>query len=230
MKRILLLRPEEKVEKIEVECAEIINFPVIRLVEDDFSIEDYDFDTFVFTSSFAFSSFKKRMGDSFEDMIKGKRIIAIGEKTASVINFRCEIPEKQSWKGIVNMVNPGERILIVRSRDGNVKLPEELSKKGAIVKILNIYHSEVVEKDFEKLCIMFRKHEIDAIIFSSGRIVESFFELFYKYCGKEFLPAILVSLGEETSARLIKYHVDFIEMEKPDIFFAVKKICNMEYL
>jgi uroporphyrinogen-III synthase len=227
LRRILLLRPEEKREELKIECAEIINFPILRLVEDDFSLNDLNFDTFIFTSKFAYISFKRRVGKSIDEILKGRRIIAIGEKTASAIDFESEIPDKQNWKGIVEMVRRGERVLIIRSRDGNRNLPLELERRGAFVKTLDIYHAERIESGFEKLCSMFASGSIDAIIFSSGLIAESFFSLFEKYCvKKDILPELMVSLGEETSNKLREFNVNFIEVKKPDISMAVREVCN----
>ncbi|MCI4433961.1 MAG: uroporphyrinogen-III synthase [Thermoplasmata archaeon] len=227
MKKILLLRPEEKFEELNIDFAEVINFPLIRLVEDDFSLDDIKFDTIVFTSSFAYISFKKRLGESIKEVLNGKRIIAIGDKTSSVIDFKSIVPERQSWRGIVELIEKGENVLIVRSRDGNKKLPEELRRKGAVVKTLDIYHSEVIDRDFEILCKMFNSKEIDAIIFSSGMIVNTFFKLFDKYCiNRRILPKIIVSIGEETSIILKNNDINFIELEKPDILYAIKKICG----
>ncbi|MEM0447076.1 MAG: hypothetical protein QXT71_00770, partial [Thermoplasmata archaeon] len=81
MIKVLMFRPEEKFENINIEGVELINLPIIKLVENDFYLDDFYFDTIIFTSSFAYSVFKKKIGEKI-NILKNKRIIAIGEKTA----------------------------------------------------------------------------------------------------------------------------------------------------
>ncbi|MEM3067878.1 MAG: uroporphyrinogen-III synthase, partial [Thermoplasmata archaeon] len=95
MIKVLMFRPEEKFENINIEGVELINLPIIKLVENDFYLDDFYFDTIIFTSSFAYSVFKKKIGEKI-NILKNKRIIAIGEKTAKFIDFPSIIPEKQS--------------------------------------------------------------------------------------------------------------------------------------
>ncbi len=226
MVKILLFRPEEKFEEIKSENVELINFPILKLVEEDFTLEDFDFDTFIFTSSFAYNVFKKKLGEKIKNL-KGKRIIAIGEKTANSIEFPSFIPEEQSWRGIIDMIRPGERVLLVRSREGNRKLPEGIISKGAYLDIINAYHAEKLEENFKDCCRLLKQEKIDAIIFSSGMIVRTFFEFYKKYCEKDVkLPKIIFSLGKETSENLKNYVKEFIELDKPDIFKAIKIIKN----
>ncbi|MEM4100218.1 MAG: uroporphyrinogen-III synthase [Thermoplasmata archaeon] len=226
MIKVLMFRPEEKFENINIEGVELINLPIIKLVENDFYLDDFYFDTIIFTSSFAYTVFKKKIGEKI-NILKNKRIIAIGEKTAKFIDFPSIIPEKQSWEGIVGLISPKEKVVLVRSSQGNNKLPNELIKKGVMLKVLDVYHEEKFEKNFQECCKLIEKGDIYAIIFSSGMIAKTFFELFSKYCGDGKLNTKkIISIGKETSDILKKYIDNFIELEKPDISLAIKLIKN----
>jgi uroporphyrinogen-III synthase len=228
----LLFRPAEKNEPLKVNGSRIINIPLTKLVV-DVSKEEIDklknesYQYIIFTSKFGYLTFKNFFSDNeFNNFINGKKVIAIGEKTAEGIN-NVIIPKKQTSEGIVEIIDENKKILLVRSRDGNHDIITKLLRKKTNLKILNLYHAEINDTN-SKIYEEIKKTNIDAVIFTSSMIVNVFFKIFSKYEKPiDLLPHLIIAIGTPTAQTLLKHGVNSFSMNKPNVKMAIEKAIEL---
>ncbi|MGC8580849.1 MAG: uroporphyrinogen-III synthase [Thermoplasmata archaeon] len=233
MYNILLFRPEEKNENININGVRIINIPLTKLVvdvgkEEIDKLKSESYQYIIFTSRFGYSTFKNFFSDSeFSNFINGKKIIAIGEKTAEGIS-NVTIPKKQTSEGIVEIIDKNKKILLVRSLDGNPDIIIKLLTKKADLKVLNLYHAKINDENSKKMYEEIKKTNIDAVIFTSSMIVNVFFKIFSKYEKPiNLLPKLIISIGTPTAQTLLKYGVNSFSMGIPNVKKAIEKAMEL---
>ena len=184
--KVALLRPKEYVEESANLLAstgfEVVVAPFLKIVKNDEGIERLktlkDFDAVIITSQTA----AKIVAQHNPEILSGKRVIAIGKKTAGVlseIGINPDIPSKFDSTTLYNEFVDGlrgKRVLILRSDKGDpilFKLAEV-----ADVREIVLYRIEMEWGDRQKELIEhIAKKNIDVVVFSSSMMARSFMEL-----------------------------------------------------
>ena len=204
--------------------AMIIEFPTIEIKpvrntkEQELSVrnlEDYDF--LVFTSVNGVSNYFEVLALEGKDSreLKGKKIIAIGEKTSEELlryNLRADyVPKVYTAEGIISLAEKlnlnGKKILIPRALVARELLPDTLRAMGAEVEVLCVYETLVPDYAKQKLDLIkmkFSGAEIDLVTFTSSSTVTNFFSLL----GKDpelFSKTGFACIGPVTAATLLGY-------------------------
>lgn len=174
--------------------ANVIVFPTLEIVP-PFSWDDFDtvvstpnkIDFIIFTSAHSAQMFNRRCEELNIDFdFKNKKIVAIGNKTASVCN-RLNIPvniipEKFSADGVIEVLAKldlkDQMIFIPRSAIGREELPRGLKDQGAIIKSVPVYNvsiptKEHINNNLEKL----NGSNPDLFIFTSPSTFENLLQI-----------------------------------------------------
>lgn len=194
-KRIVVTRAREQasrlVEMIEELGGEAIEFPTVRIEspadfsEFDKALEDIKgYDWIVFTSINGVKAFFQRLRKKEIDIrtLYGIRISAVGQATKEELGklgLNVDyMPEKfttsELLKGMLDVVRPGERILLARSDIADKELSEGLIRNGNKVDDIAVYKTCPVLHDREELLNMFGEGRIDFITFTSSSTVVNF--------------------------------------------------------
>ena len=227
--RIITFRPEEKFEYINIKDIEITNISITKIVKLKFdlnSIINKNFDYIIFTSTLGAKYFMEEIKkQNHEEILKNKNIIAIGKKTAEYLNNDCIIPENQSSKGIIKLIEKNSNILLIRSKNGNPYLVKKLREIGNL-QIINAYKSVIIDdKDYEYIYIKMKNNYFNAVIFTSSFIFRSYVKVFSKYGNPlEILPNLIIAIGERTGNTIKRFGIKPIIMEEPDIKLSVIKV------
>jgi uroporphyrinogen-III synthase len=231
---IVLTRTEEQNEEsasiFRNEGAEVISFPVLKVIE----LETNNFrkyftsapDYIVLTSANAVKVFSGKLnaeGITIDSNVT--RIAAVGNKTAEVcreFNLNPDIiPEVQSAEGLISFFEGievgGKRFLIPRSAIGREELVEYLRDNNAIVNAVDIY--DIAKPDAseseERLKLLFNT-PLDVITFASPSAFRNFLELTGSR-GEELLKKVnIASIGNTTSAGIT--HAGYLVTVQPDNF------------
>ena len=229
MIRIITFRPEEKFRKINLDNADIINVPLTKIIKikiEENTIQNEYYDYVIFTSSIAVESFKEQI-KNYKEFLNGKKLIAIGSKTAEYLGMECTVPDIQSSKGIIDVVSEGSKVLLVRSKNGNPYLVKKLKEKGS-VKIINAYKSIVIYDNFETIYKKLKNEYFDAAIFTSSLIFKSYITIFSRYGNPlQILPKIVIAIGDKTARTMKRYNINPVVMDIPDVEHSVKKIIDI---
>ena len=155
------------------------------------NLEDYDF--LVFTSVNGVSNYFDVLASHGKDSreLKGKKIIAIGEKTSEELlkyNLTPDyMPAVYTAEGIISLAGKldldGRKILIPRALVARELLPETLRAMGAEVEVLCVYETLVPgysEQELDTIKEEFSGAGIDLVTFTSSSTVTNFFSLLGK--------------------------------------------------
>jgi len=178
--------------------AKTIEFPTIEIKpvrnirEQKLSVQNlagYDF--LVFTSVNGVSNYFDVLASHGKDSreLKGKKIIAIGEKTSEeLLKYNLSVdymPGVYTAEGIISLAEKlnlnGKKILIPRALVARELLPDTLRGMGAEVEVLCVYETLVPDHAKEELDLIktkFSSAEIDLVTFTSSSTVTNFFSLF----------------------------------------------------
>ncbi|MYI73456.1 MAG: uroporphyrinogen-III C-methyltransferase [Candidatus Dadabacteria bacterium] len=177
--------------------AKTIEFPTIAIKpirntkEQKLSVENLgNYDFLVFTSVNGVTNYFEVLASHGKDSreLKGKKIIAIGEKTAEQLlkyNLSADyIPAVYTAEGIVSLAEKldldGKKILIPRALVARELLPDTLRAMGATVELLCVYETLVPDYTKEELDLMKMRlsdAEIGLVTFTSSSTVTNFFSL-----------------------------------------------------
>ena len=204
--------------------AKTVEFPTIEIKpiretrEQQLSVknmEDYDF--LVFTSVNGVGNYFDVLASHGKDSreLKGKKIIAIGEKTSEELlryNIRPDyVPEVYTAEGIISLAEKldldGRKVLIPRALVARELLPETLRKMGAVVEVLHVYETLVPDYPQDELDMTKKKlsaGEIDLVTFTSSSTVANFFRLLGENPGL-FSRTEFACIGPVTAATLQGY-------------------------
>jgi len=219
--KVALLRPEEYVEEsvnlLTSAGFDVIVAPFLKIVKNDEGVEKLktlnDFDAVIITSQTA----AKIVAQNSPEILTGKRIIAIGKKTAGVlskIGVKPDLPSKFDSATLYHEFADklrGKRVLILRSDKGDpilLKLAEV-----ADIEEIALYRIEKEWGDKQKELINHVAQEnIDAVIFSSSMMVRSFMELAHSMGILEDVKKVLntihtIAIGPPTKRVLEEYGV-----------------------
>ena len=204
--------------------AKTIEFPAIEIKpvrnteEQQLSVQNLgDYDFFVFTSVNGVSNYFEVLASHGKDPrnLKGKKIIAIGEKTSEeLLKYNLppdHMPAVYTAEGIISLAEKlnldGKKILIPRALAARELLPETLRAMGAEVEVLCVYETLAPDYTKEELDLMkmnLSDAEIDLVTFTSSSTVTNFFSLL----GKDpelFSKTGFACIGPVTAATLLGY-------------------------
>ena len=204
--------------------AKTIEFPTISIKpirntkEQEFSVQNLaDYDFLVFTSVNGVNNYFEVLTSHGKDpgQLKGKKIIAIGEKTSEeLLKYNISpnyIPAVYTAEGIISLTEKlnldGKKILIPRALVARELLPDTLQAMGASVEVLCVYETLVpdyAKQELDTIKEKFCDAEIDLVTFTSSSTVTNFFSLL----GKDpelFGKTGFACIGPVTAATLLGY-------------------------
>lgn len=213
----------EFAHQLEGYGANVIQFPTIEIVpledysELDTEIENIannvaNYDWIIFTSLNAIEHFKSRLnklGKDFRALHKCK-ICAIGPRTAETLEAVGIIPDCAPEAGTedpfsVIIANVGEvngkKILIPRAKVAREALAEQLTQKGAIVKVIPAYQTVKASSKLDEIEKLLANGSINMITFTSSSTVTNFLEIFEGKDASKLLK--LLKLLESTDVAAI---------------------------
>lgn len=194
-KRVIVTRSREQasslVEKIEALGGEAVEFPTIRTkAPEDMSAVDtvlQELDTFrwvVFTSVNGVTAFFNRLREKAMDVrsLAGAKLCAVGKATGEELARLClkadYIPEKFTTeallKGMLERVQPGDRILLARADIAEPALSQGLKDRGCHVTDLAVYRTVPDGGNREAVLEMLAAGTVQWITFTSSSTVRNF--------------------------------------------------------
>jgi uroporphyrinogen III methyltransferase/synthase len=222
-KKVLVTRAREQAsdlsERLRALGAIPVEFPTIRILPPE-SWTDADhciqqlirYDWIIFTSINGVKFFLDRvfvLGRDLRDL-KGPRICAIGPKTAEALEalkVRVEfMPQEYRAEAILEGLKKemlkGRSILIPRAKVARDVLPGELRKAGAVVDVVEVYQTDLPQKDVTEVRGLLRKREISAITFTSSSTVGNYVEMLGPEEARQLTSGIPVaSIGPITAGK-----------------------------
>jgi uroporphyrinogen III methyltransferase/synthase len=198
-KRIVVTRAKEQASRFMAALSELgaecIEFPVIEILPPDSldgmdkaiqSLEGYDW--LLFTSVNGVKYFFDRLYGLGKDIrsLKDIKVGAIGPKTAEAVyekGIRPDLmPDEYRAEAVVEAFKKwdakGLRILLARAVEARDLLPEELSKMGAHVDVVQAYRTVMPGTGTEKVRFMLKAGEINMVTFTSSSTVTNFMAMF----------------------------------------------------
>ncbi len=208
--------------------AECFEYPTIRIrPSNDWSrlhkaidsIAGYDW--LIFTSVNGVKYFFEQLFERGKDVRSLGRLqtAAIGPATAAKLleyGLRTDIvPENYRAESVVaafdGLVIKDRRILLPRAEEARPVLPAELTKMGARVDEICVYHTEPVRDKAEELIQQLSNNEIDLITFTSSSTVTNFRALLPENGFESLIAGVTIaSIGPITTATAeeLGFHVD----------------------
>lgn len=196
-KKIIVTRSREQASELtqllENLGAEVIEFPVIRIVEPadwgpvDASVREIGtYDWLIFTSANGVDRLAKRLVETGLDIrsLAGPRVAAIGPKTAETLEKLCVrvdfVPTEFVAEAVVEQFPDdvkGKRILLARAGGAREVLPDKLAELGADVTVATVYETVLEDSEADKVRQMLADGEIDIVTFTSSSTVTNFLKL-----------------------------------------------------
>lgn len=197
-KRIVVTRPEEQalsfIERLKKLGADVLAFPTIKIQEpDDFKPLDQaldrldSFQWIVFTSTNGVKIFFNRMKERNIDIrqLAGIKLCAIGEMTAKELSERglnvdfipMVFTTEFLLQGLLQIVRPGERVLLARADIANSKLPEGLKSNKIEYDDVAVYKTAANSLEKTEIIKMMEEDQIDFITFTSPSTVKGFISI-----------------------------------------------------
>tara|TARA_Y100000589_G_scaffold332232_1_gene390573 strand:+ start:3580 stop:4377 length:798 start_codon:yes stop_codon:yes gene_type:complete len=224
-KNIVITRSKDKISDVKTlfqkRGANVFDLPalVVDFPEDLSSLDESlssisHYNWVIFSSSNGIKFLEKRLneqGTSLKIIAQSIKIAVVGEKTShSLIELGVKadfVPPKFIAESLIEnfpISVDGLKILLPRVQTGGRNfISQELVKSGANVKEVAAYESKCPDNIPAETLLAFKEKRIDAITFSSGKIVENTAFLLKRYCGKEWLSNLkkvkLLSIGPQTS-------------------------------
>lgn len=218
--KVAVLRPQEYIQQtldLFPDDLEVIPVPFLRIDMSKEGIEELKslnhFDVAVVTSQTA-----AKIISGYSHILKDKRVIAIGKRTASVLSqcgIEAEIPEKFDSQTVYNQYKDeltNLRVILLRSNKGDPILLKLNDVAQVEEVVLYTIEKEWGEKQRE-LLKRIRNNEIGAVIFSSSMMVKSFMELAEEMnILQELLKSLnqvwVIAIGPPTANMLKEYGVN----------------------
>lgn len=223
-KRVIVTRSREQAS-ILAECicdlgGEVIEFPTVKIEE----IQDYSevdrallnlqsYTYLVFTSVNGVKYFIKRLKEKKIDIrnLFGIKLCAVGEATAQALNEHGLLvdfmPDKFTTKalleGLLERIQPREKVLLARSDIADEDLTKGLKDKGIEFDNVVIYRTTLESPEKENVLELLKAGKIDFITFTSSSTVKNFVSII----GKDIEHAIntkCVCIGPVTYDTAVK--------------------------
>jgi uroporphyrinogen-III synthase len=200
--------------------ARVLIFPTLDIVPPE-SWEQFDravtqrnkIDFIIFTSAHSVDMFLKRCSELEIDFsFEGKRVVAVGSKTASVCKSKNVpvhiIPKMFSGEGVVNELSnyklKGKTIFIPRSAIGREELPKGLEELGAVIQTAPTYNVSLPSKEnLNRSIKKLKEAEPDIFIFTSPSTFKNFIEIMEIDLAADYFDGYLIAaIGPATKSAI----------------------------
>lgn len=227
-RRILITRAREQAsafaQVLEAAGAEVVEFPTIRIVPPD-SWEPLDaairqlreYRWAIFTSANGVRFFWDRLTAGAKDArdFHGITVCAIGPATAAALlerGLRADlVPGEFTAEALVEVIGNepirGARILLARAAEAREVIPEELSRRGAVVDVVPAYRTVQNTSDADQLRAMLREGKIHAVTFTSSSTVKHFLDLVGEEAQALLQGVVVASIGPITAETASRYGI-----------------------
>lgn len=217
MKPVIVMTQTNEVHS---HLVDIIHKPFIQLKQLHFNekLLDHSYDWLIFSSKNAVKYFYPYLKN-----VKVKKVAVIGDKTAQYCNelgISVDfVPRDFSQEGFLDeFKNSEQHLLLPSSEKARPKLVQQLSKYNEVVKI-DLYRPEPNFKNISQVKSLVRKHQIDAVTFSSSSAVEFYFK-------EDNVPEFdhYFAIGKQTARTILKFNASVKVANKQTLESLIDKI------
>ncbi|EJE02199.1 uroporphyrinogen-III synthase [Staphylococcus epidermidis] len=217
MKPVIVMTQTNEVHS---HLVDIIHKPFIQLKQLHFNekLLDHSYDWLIFSSKNAVKYFYPYLKN-----VKVKKVAVIGDKTAEYCNelgISVDfVPRDFSQEGFLDEFNISEQhLLLPSSEKARPKLVQQLSKYNEVVKI-DLYRPVPNFKNISQVKSLVRKHQIDAVTFSSSSAVEFYFK-------EDNVPEFdhYFAIGKQTARTILKFNASVKVANKQTLDSLIDKI------
>lgn len=217
MKPVIVMTQTNEVHS---HLVDIIHKPFIQLKQLHFNekLLDHSYDWLIFSSKNAVKYFYPYLKN-----VKVKKVAVIGDKTAQYCNelgISVDfVPRDFSQEGFLDEFKISEQhLLLPSSEKARSKLVQQLSKYNEVVKI-DLYRPEPNFKNISQVKSLVRKHQIDAVTFSSSSAVEFYFK-------EDNVPEFdhYFAIGKQTARTILKFNASVKVANKQTLDSLIDKI------
>lgn len=217
MKPVIVMTQTNEVHS---HLVDIIHKPFIQLKQLHFNekLLDHSYDWLIFSSKNAVKYFYPYLKN-----VKVKKVAVIGDKTAQYCNelgISVDfVPRDFSQEGFLDEFKISEQhLLLPSSEKARLKLVQQLSKYNEVVKI-DLYRPVPNFKNISQVKSLVRKHQIDAVTFSSSSAVEFYFK-------EDNVPEFdhYFAIGKQTARTILKFNTSVKVANKQTLDSLIDKI------
>lgn len=217
MKPVIVMTQTNEVHS---HLVDIIHKPFIQLKQLHFNekLLDHSYDWLIFSSKNAVKYFYPYLKN-----VKVKKVAVIGDKTAQYCNelgISVDfVPRDFSQEGFLDEFKISEQhLLLPSSEKARPKLVQQLSKYNEVVKI-DLYRPAPNFKNISQVKSLVRKHQIDAVTFSSSSAVEFYFK-------EDNVPEFdhYFAIGKQTARTILKFNTSVKVANKQTLDSLIDKI------
>lgn len=217
MKPVIVMTQTNEVHS---HLVDIIHKPFIQLKQLHFNekLLDHSYDWLIFSSKNSVKYFYPYLKN-----VKVKKVAVIGDKTAQYCNelgISVDfVPRDFSQEGFLDEFKIREQhLLLPSSEKARPKLVQQLSKYNEIVKI-DLYRPVPNFKNISQVKSLVRKHQIDAVTFSSSSAVEFYFK-------EDNVPEFdhYFAIGKQTARTILKFNASVKVANKQTLDSLIDKI------
>lgn len=217
MKPVIVMTQTNEVHS---HLVDIVHKPFIQLKQLHFNekLLDHSYDWLIFSSKNAVKYFYPYLKN-----VKVKKVAVIGDKTAQYCNelgISVDfVPRDFSQEGFLDEFKIREQhLLLPSSEKARPKLVQQLSKYNEIVKI-DLYRPVPNFKNISQVKSLVRKHQIDAVTFSSSSAVEFYFK-------EDNVPEFdhYFAIGKQTARTILKFNASVKVANKQTLDSLIDKI------
>lgn len=217
MKPVIVMTQTNEVDS---HLVDIIHKPFIQLKQLHFNekLLDHSYDWLIFSSKNAVKYFYPYLKN-----VKVKKVAVIGDKTAQYCNelgISVDfVPRDFSQEGFLDEFKISEQhLLLPSSEKARPKLVQQLSKYNEVVKI-DLYRPVPNFKNISQVKSLVRKHQIDAVTFSSSSAVEFYFK-------EDNVPEFdhYFAIGKQTARTILKFNTSVKVANKQTLDSLIDKI------
>lgn len=217
MKPVIVMTQTNEVHS---HLVDIIHKPFIQLKQLHFNekLLDHSYDWLIFSSKNAVKYFYPYLKN-----VKVKKVAVIGDKTAQYCNelgISVDfVPRDFSQEGFLDEFKISEQhLLLPSSEKARPKLVQQLSKYNEVAKI-DLYRPVPNFKNISQVKSLVRKHQIDAVTFSSSSAVEFYFK-------EGNVPEFdhYFAIGKQTARTILKFNASVKVANKQTLDSLIDKI------
>lgn len=217
MKPVIVMTQTNEVHS---HLVDIIHKPFIQLKQLHFNekLLDHSYDWLIFSSKNAVKYFYPYLKN-----VKVKKVAVIGDKTAQYCNelgISVDfVPRDFSQEGFLDEFKISEQhLLLPSSEKARPKLVQQLSKYNEVVKI-DLYRPVPNFKNISQVKSLVRKHQIDAVTFSSSSAIEFYFK-------EDNVPEFdhYFAIGKQTARTILKFNASVKVANKQTLDSLIDKI------
>lgn len=245
--RIIVTRPQASggtlSEKLRKLGAKVIDYPCIKirplkentvLAKAVSNIQDYQW--LVFTSKNGVDIFFDYLKEINKDsrILFGLKIAAIGSQTAQTLakyglltDYMPSVYEGTHLaEGLVQVVKPGEKILLARAEMGSQEIPRILKENHRFFDDVPVYQTIYSSPESKQIATLLREHPKTLVTFTSASTVHGFVGSLGAY---EKLTLRGICIGSQTAKAAQRYGLNHFIAEEATIDSMIAKIKEVHH-